>query len=365
MMKLAKRPKPAKIRSYNKPPIKVILKSYEKYLLLFIKIDAGTISPQECVHGNDASEREPRVVEPQSISCRLLNGSDQSVPNHWQMAQTEIFQCQADHACFPIGEVELPTRLVDLSNHANNLITIKNTAEVGKNIKYAALSYCWGKSNTFTITSATLADRQQGFSPSALPLSLQDALRVAQGLHMQYIWIDALCILQDSDEDWLYESARMASIYKNSFITIVAANAPDSDDGFFSIAAHQCQIPVKPSHEDTQNTSVILDTSVQFKDEPISRRAWALQEWELAPRRLLFTSSRIHYICPHSSLDKIKMKPFFPMSLLGGPMAEAAGEKFALAAGRGTRYFLAQISEIPTREMGGSVMVMGIRARIR
>ncbi|KAK1705344.1 heterokaryon incompatibility protein-domain-containing protein [Colletotrichum lupini] len=229
------------------------------------------------------------------------------------MAQTEIFQCQADHACFPIGEVELPTRLVDLSNHANNLITIKNTAEVGKNPKYAALSYCWGKSNTFTITSATLADRQQGFSPSALPLSLQDALRVAQGLHMQYIWIDALCILQDSDEDWLYESARMASIYKNSFITIVAANAPDSGDGFFSIAAHQCQIPVKPPHEDTQNTSVILDTSVQFKDEPISRRAWALQEWELAPRRLVFTSSRIHYICPHSLLDKIKMKPFFPM----------------------------------------------------
>ncbi|KAK1499370.1 HET domain-containing protein [Colletotrichum cuscutae] len=238
---------------------------------------------------------------------------DQSVPSHWQMAQTEIFQCQADHACFPIGEVELPTRLVDLSNHANNLITIKNTAEVGKNIRYAALLYCWGKSNTFTIISATLADRQQGFSPSALPISLQDALRVAQGLRMQYIWIDALCILQDSDEDWLYESARMASIYKNSFITILAANAPDSGDGFFSIAAHQCQIPVKPLHEDIQNASIILDTSVQFKDEAISRRAWALQEWELAPRRLVFTSSRIHCICPHSLLDKIKMKPFFPM----------------------------------------------------
>ncbi|KAF4773254.1 hypothetical protein HER10_EVM0008235 [Colletotrichum scovillei] len=229
------------------------------------------------------------------------------------MAQTEILQCQADHACFPVGEVELPTRLVDLSNYANNFITIKNTAEVGRNTKYAALSYCWGISNTFTTTSATLAYRQQGFSPSALPLSLQDALRVAQGLHIQYIWIDALCILQDSEEDWLYESARMASVYKNSFLTIVAANAPDSGDGFFSVAAHRCQIPVEPPHENLQNTSVILDTGVKFKDEPISRRAWALQEWELAPRRLVFTSSSIHYICPRSALDQIKMKPFFPM----------------------------------------------------
>lgn len=268
MMKLAKRAKPAKIRSHNKPPRKVILKGYEKYLLHFSRVYTGAISPQEYARGNDASEREPRAVEPQSMSCRLLNGSgrshaitipmrkvfncvkDLTVTSHWQMAQTEIFQCQADHACFPVGKVELPTRLVDLSNYANNWIKIKTIAEVDKTSRYAALSYCWGKSNMFTITSATLADRQQGFSPSALPLSLQDALRVAQGVHIQYIWIDALCFLQDSEEDWLYESARMASIYKNPFITIVAANAPDSGDGFFSIAVHQCQIPVEPSYED-------------------------------------------------------------------------------------------------------------------
>lgn len=75
MMKLAKRPKPAKIRSYNKPPVKVILKGYEKYLLLFVRVDASPISPQEFVRGHDASEREPRDIEPQSISYRLLNGS--------------------------------------------------------------------------------------------------------------------------------------------------------------------------------------------------------------------------------------------------------------------------------------------------
>ncbi|KAK1673233.1 heterokaryon incompatibility protein-domain-containing protein, partial [Colletotrichum godetiae] len=146
--------------------------------------------------------------------------------------------------------------------------------------------------------------------PSKLPRSLQDAFRIGQELQVRYIWIDALCILQDSEEDWLHESARMASIFNNSFVTIVAANASDCGDGFFSIAAYQCQLPVEPPHEDLRNTVTVLDTGVSFKNEPINRRAWNLQEWELAPRRLVFTSSTIHYICSHSLLDRGKMTPF-------------------------------------------------------
>lgn len=41
-----------------------------------------------------------------------------------------------------------------------------------------------------------------------------------------------MCILQDSRRDWEIESGRMAAVYEQSYVTIVASSAETSEAGF-------------------------------------------------------------------------------------------------------------------------------------
>lgn len=65
-----------------------------------------------------------------------------------------------------------------------------------------------------------------------LPKTVADAITVTRGLKYQYLWVDSLCILQDSKDDWEDESVKMRQIYSNSICTICARSAETADEGF-------------------------------------------------------------------------------------------------------------------------------------
>ncbi len=46
-----------------------------------------------------------------------------------------------------------------------------------------------------------------------LPKNFADAIQIARDLGFSYLWIDSLCIIQDSDDDMKREIAKMGSIY--------------------------------------------------------------------------------------------------------------------------------------------------------
>jgi Heterokaryon incompatibility protein (HET) len=70
-----------------------------------------------------------------------------------------------------------------------------------------------------------MSDMKRGMPINSLPKTFQDAMIVAKHLSMQYIWIDSLCILQDSIEDWQQESAKMMNIYRYAELNITATAA--------------------------------------------------------------------------------------------------------------------------------------------
>lgn len=65
--------------------------------------------------------------------------------------------------------------------------------------------------------------------------TFQDAITLTRQLRVQYIWIDSLCIVQDDRYDWETESATMAAVFQNAYLTIAASLAADSSGGCFSI----------------------------------------------------------------------------------------------------------------------------------
>ena len=87
---------------------------------------------------------------------------------------------------------------------------------------YIALSHCWG----LTIPDAgrtTLGRRNMSIFAGNLPRTFQDFIEIARRLEIRYVWIDSLCIIQDSGDDWEKEAAQMASIYSNAHLTIAAS----------------------------------------------------------------------------------------------------------------------------------------------
>ncbi|KAI8649693.1 HET domain-containing protein [Fusarium keratoplasticum] len=138
----------------------------------------------------------------------------------------------------------------------------------------------------FTVTTQDnlKAHLERGIELKDLPRTFQDAVEVARGLQVRYLWIDALCIIQNEDnhEDWKRECGNMASIYRNSYVTIAAAWANSANGGCFTTPDPGVAIgPIimrKVSHFPYLAT---LEASTDF---PILTRAWAYQERLLAPR---------------------------------------------------------------------------------
>ncbi len=99
--------------------------------------------------------------------------------------------------------------------------------------QYTALSHCWGALKPLTTTGSSLEQRKQGIEWSSLPKTFRDAIHVTHSLGIKYLWIDSLCIVQDDSVDWEVESAKMASIYSQSFITIAATAAVNGSEGCY------------------------------------------------------------------------------------------------------------------------------------
>ncbi|GAB1315405.1 hypothetical protein MFIFM68171_05615 [Madurella fahalii] len=223
-----------------------------------------------------------------------------------------IRNCEEHHgaACRPPDSDTLPSRVIDVSG--GDTLRLHET-RAGEQIRYVTLSYCWGGPQTFQTKISSIASRVQGFSVLDLPQTLQDAVRLTQALDLQYLWVDSLCIAQDSQDDKLHQVSRMADIYKNAYLTISAARADSADSGFLqdhsdpstklwkSLVPVSYVLPNKSATTIKEATSLppqtptgtlyILEeppTQAASTPDPISSRAWCLQEQVLSPRLLSF-----------------------------------------------------------------------------
>jgi hypothetical protein len=187
------------------------------------------------------------------------------------------------------------------------------TAEVESGT-YAALSYCWGRTRTFTTTQATLQARKDGFFLSDLPKTCRDAVVIARAIGLRYIWIDSLCIIQDSNEDWEKEAALMGDVYSNAVITLAALDSPDSDTGLFiSDATRQTfyltsdvgdgnfgYVYARKGFRKLMMGFLHADRSPPLGDDfggILQTRGWTLQELTLSPRVLWFSAWELGWSC--------------------------------------------------------------------
>jgi hypothetical protein len=226
-----------------------------------------------------------------------------------------ISRCDTSHPkCGMSSQTEAlpafaPTRLIYVGSNASPELQLRDGNQcLGP---YATLSYCWGKEVYNVTTKSNLSASMIGLDISALCKTMYEAVIVTRNLQLKYIWIDALCIIQDDLEDWEREALSMSDVFSQSAITIAATSSTDSQGGLFFprstepsaqllwTVSDECppeRISFR-SHDDMRYYSLV-------DRGPLNQRGWVFQERLLSKRIVHFTSDRLFWECQQTALEE-------------------------------------------------------------
>lgn len=191
----------------------------------------------------------------------------------------------------------VPKRVIFVGTDHSDQLQLRESAHITQPFDYITLSHCWGKPTDeemerFRTTPRNYQKRLEGFSYQGLPKAFQDAITVTRELNKQYLWIDALCIIQGDQKDWEEEGARMDKVFASAYCTIASSSASGWHDGFLNRTQNFCQ------SEGVSSDQKIIDDFCKLVDEgQLHTRAWVLQERALSRRTIYFTAQQTYWEC--------------------------------------------------------------------
>jgi len=139
--------------------------------------------------------------------------------------------CNHDHRCIPPNTL-LPDRVLEVLD-AQGMSCLKLEEPNGTVEQYIALSHCWGNTAGLRTLNSNVDAFKESIEFNKLPKTFKDAVIITRELGIRYLWIDSLCIIQDSEQDWFEQSARMGEVYSGAWLTISASASTSTDSGCF------------------------------------------------------------------------------------------------------------------------------------
>ncbi|KAG4438463.1 hypothetical protein IFR05_006073 [Cadophora sp. M221] len=165
-------------------------------------------------------------------------------------------------------------------------------------VLYITLSYVWGNKPIFKTTRENFQSLQIPGALDSVSRLTRDVASVVKGLGVKYLWIDALCIIQDDEEHKKVQISRMADIYGNSCLTIVALTGSDSDSPLPGISTPRPQaISVVDGMPFSFHLSGLTQTA---HDQRYETRGWTFQERLISRRCLYFCDRQVYLECRKS-----------------------------------------------------------------
>lgn len=284
---------------------------------------------------------------------RELSRTDSS--ESFDAAAQWLDDCRSEHICskkLPLKEHEnefhpWPSRLIDVRafDDDDDQIDVRLVDNDDPTREHICLSYCWGTSKTFTTTSRSLRLRKTRIKFQVLPKTFQDAVIITRRLGKRYLWIDALCIIQDDRRDWERESVKMGAIYSTAYVTIAADSGSDCHSGCFNTASLSQELSfdnvsfeLSFTVEGKQSIVYVWDpsrgaqisTHPEIDGSPLAERGWVCQERILSPRILHYTSSQLFWECRECFLAEDNLRPWTVWTAQSGTVCGLARNLYGL-----------------------------------
>ncbi|KAK4140917.1 heterokaryon incompatibility protein-domain-containing protein [Dichotomopilus funicola] len=220
--------------------------------------------------------------------------------------KTWMAACSTNHRICSANTTLMPRRVLKISQGGQrvNLHLTK-----GRSAPYLTLSHCWGPRCPLQTSKTNIGRHLHNIPLNDLPPLFRDAIALTASLGHQYLWIDSLCIIQDSPIDWDRESSMMASIYAGSTLTLAATHASSSASSLFSPRS-STPITISPTTKTIPYTLYArpatrhLPRHPNATSFPLLTRAWVYQERLLSPRVVHFGPDELAWECSGGGGDR-------------------------------------------------------------
>ncbi|KAF5532526.1 hypothetical protein FMEXI_12326 [Fusarium mexicanum] len=223
---------------------------------------------------------------------------DTSRISHWisNCEQLHRYEC-AMPKNLPFAEAFPGLRILRLIDVEDDCLV-----EITRLDKYIALSYVWGGVANFRLTKANrtalLRPGSLGRVVKMLPNTIKDAITLTRRLGCRFLWIDALCLLQNDTEDLKLGVNVMDLIYERAWLTVVAACGHDANarlPGVQEGTRHGSYntVEIVPGVE----MGIVTGLDALLQHSVYNSRAWTFQEQVLSRRVLYFVDNKVFYRC--------------------------------------------------------------------
>ena len=198
---------------------------------------------------------------------------------------------------------------------------------------------------------------------NALPKTFRDFIQINRFLGIQYVWIDSLCIVQDDEEDWKAESARMTNVYGEAVLNVAAVGAVDGSVGCFFERSKtwRCQAKISVEHQEKTLEFFPFDFQKLLTETPLASRGWALQERILPRRTVFFGQTQVFWECnelqaceifPHHYPPEIRPEKLWPITTKGWKNIVASYSRCSITFSRDKLVALSGLARLMQQESG-------------
>lgn len=273
----------------------------------------------EWTGGQNLLTRKPIVADP-------LSDITAATIRDWKL-RCDTSQSQAHTIFSRPSPGFFPTRLIEIVKMDNNNhiphVRLVDGNSLNGDTEYTALSYCWGGDLKTCLRESNKDSYRTEIPWDKIPRTIQDAILTSQKLGIGFIWVDSLCIIQDSKaDDKNIEIGQMTQVYTHAAFTIAARRAPDAHRGFL----HKRSLPSGTTTVDfcsedgkTRQCTLTFESAAKEEDQNVlDTRGWTLQEYLMSRRLLIIGSWTTTWSCRKErvgncdgwTLDREKGDPF-------------------------------------------------------
>lgn len=197
---------------------------------------------------------------------------------NWDLIKTYAQSCEKNHSkgCKSLtgpDHLRKPCRVIDVNNQC-----LVNTPS---HALYLTLSYVWGRLQLgmdmpMAMTSNISNLQIKGaLSKLRLPATISEAMYACRRLGHRYLWVDALCIVQDDNDELTDQIRHMYDIYSGSFMTIVAATGEHANSGLSGVGRNRPRTPQRG----TQHEGMEIIEVLPFLSDVSHRWKWNTRGW--------------------------------------------------------------------------------------
>ncbi|KAK2596014.1 hypothetical protein N8I77_013525 [Diaporthe amygdali] len=241
-----------------------------------------------------------------SVEEQPLTSSSLSTVMGWiNTCRDEHPVCWRDDLC----NSSLPTRVLDVDTGEDNIVRL-HTSSSDERWQFVYLSFFWGNARPAVCAlRENIQSLMAGIPVDSMSEVHREAINATRRLGLRYLWIDALCIIQDSPQDWATESQRMSEYISNAAFVLQAAASPNANARLYQprpqpllhMEVTRGRGDIASVTEPNITTGVDLRLPLQTASEALGvrvlKRGWMFQEIILPRRMLIFGADQIYWHC--------------------------------------------------------------------